>query len=154
MFSIVGLDHVVLRVTDVERMVRFYREVLGCSIERARPEIGLTQLRAGRSLIDMVTVDSGLGSRGGAGPGPEGRNMDHLCLRIEPFEPDGLARHLAAHGLPAGEVKTRYGAEGDGPSIYLNDPEGNTVELKGPPERGAGIGEALNRGPTSGDVTA
>ena len=133
MFSIVGLDHVVLRVTDVERMVGFYRDVLNCSIERARPEIGLTQLRAGRSLIDMVAVDSDLGKRGGARPGVEGRNMDHLCLRIEPFEPDGLARHLAGHGLPPGEVKTRYGAEGDGPSLYLSDPEGNVVELKGPP---------------------
>lgn len=133
MFRIVGLDHVVLRVADVERMVHFYRDVLGCGIERDRPEIGLTQLRAGRSLIDMVAVDSELGRRGGSAAGPEGRNMDHLCLRIEPFEPDALARHLAAHGLAPGEVKTRYGAEGDGPSIYLNDPEGNTVELKGPP---------------------
>jgi len=133
MFSIVGLDHVVLRVTDVERMVGFYREVLGCSIERARPEIGLTQLRAGRSLIDIVAVDSELGRGGGAGPGTEARNMDHFCLRIEPFEPDALAALLASHGLAVGEVKTRYGAEGDGPSLYLTDPEGNTVELKGPP---------------------
>jgi catechol 2,3-dioxygenase-like lactoylglutathione lyase family enzyme len=139
MIRIVGLDHVVLRVADVERMVGFYRDLLGCSIERSRPEIGLTQLRAGRSMIDLVAVDSELGRRGGAGPGREGRNMDHLCLRIEPFEPDGLARHLAAHGIAAGEVKTRYGAEGDGPSLYLTDPEGNIVELKGPPERGAGV---------------
>jgi hypothetical protein len=58
--------------------------------------------------------------------------MDHLCLRIEPFEPEGLARHLAGHGLAPGEVKTRYGAEGNGPSLYLSDPEGNVVELKGP----------------------
>ena len=138
MFRIVGLDHVVLRVNDVEQMKVFYRDVLGCSIERERPDIGLTQLRAGRSLIDMVAVDSELGKRGGSRPGSECRNMDHLCLRIEPFEPDGLARHLAAHGLTPGEVKKRYGAEGDGPSLYLTDPEGNTVELKGPPTRGAG----------------
>ena len=135
MFRIVGLDHVVLRVNDVEQMKVFYRDVLGCSIERERPDIGLTQLRAGRSLIDMVAVDSELGKRGGPRPGSEGRNMDHLCLRIEPFEPDGLARHLAAHGLASGEVKTRYGAEGNGPSLYLTDPEGNTRELKGPPQR-------------------
>jgi len=133
MFRIVGLDHVVLRVNDVEEMKVFYCDVLGCSIERERPDIGLTQLRAGRSLIDMVAVDSEIGKRGGSMPSPEGRNMDHLCLRIEPFEPDALARHLAAHGLAAGEVKTRYGAEGNGPSLYLTDPEGNTVELKGPP---------------------
>ena len=138
MIRIAGLDHVVLRVTDLERMLGFYRDVLGCSIERARPEIGLTQMRAGRSMIDLVAVDSELGRRGGAAPGREGRNMDHLCLRIESFDRDGLARHLAAHGIAVGEVKTRYGAEGDGPSLYLTDPEGNTVELKGPPERGAG----------------
>lgn len=133
MFRIVGLDHVVLRVKDVERMVRFYHDVLTCRVERARPEIGLTQLRAGRSLIDLVAVEGELGRRGGAAPGEQGRNMDHLCLRIEPFEPDALARHLAAHGASPGEVKTRYGAEGDGPSLYLMDPEGNVVELKGPP---------------------
>jgi catechol 2,3-dioxygenase-like lactoylglutathione lyase family enzyme len=132
-FHVVGLDHVVLRVKDVERMVRFYHEVLACRVERARPEIGLTQLRAGRSMIDLVAVDSELGRRGGAAPDGGARNMDHLCLRIEPFEPDALARHLASHGIVAGEVKTRYGAEGDGPSLYLTDPEGNTVELKGPP---------------------
>ena len=135
MFHVVGLDHVVLRVKDVERMVRFYHDVLTCRVERSRPDIGLTQLRAGHSLIDLVAVDSELGRSGGAPPGAEGRNMDHLCLRIEPFEAGALAQHLAAHGVSHGEVKRRYGAEGDGPSLYLTDPEGNTVELKGPPER-------------------
>jgi len=137
MFHIVGLDHVVLRVKDVERMVRFYHDVLTCRVERVRPELGLTQLRAGRSLIDMVAVDGELGRRGGAAPGTEARNMDHFCLRIEPFEPEALARHLTAHGITADEVKTRYGAEGDGPSLYITDPEGNVVELKGPPRAAA-----------------
>jgi catechol 2,3-dioxygenase-like lactoylglutathione lyase family enzyme len=136
MFHVVGLDHVVLRVKDVERMVRFYHDVLTCRVERSRPEIGLTQLRAGRSLIDLVAVESELGRRGGAAPGSDARNMDHFCLRIEPFEPDVLARHLADHGVAVGEVRTRYGAEGNGPSLYLTDPEGNVVELKGPPGTG------------------
>jgi catechol 2,3-dioxygenase-like lactoylglutathione lyase family enzyme len=137
MFQILGLDHVVLRVTDVSRMVRFYCEALGCRIEREREELGLIQLRAGQSLIDLVAVDGELGRKGGAAPGKEGRNMDHLCLRVEPFDSGAIATHLLAHGVVPGETRTRYGAEGSGLSIYISDPEGNTVELKGPPAREA-----------------
>ena len=137
MMEIIGLDHLVLRVRDVRRMVRFYCEVLGCRVERVREELGLTQLRAGEAMIDLVAVDSELGRRGGAAAGTEGRNLDHFCLRIEPFDPAALVAHLAAHGIAAGEVKMRYGAEGMGPSLYIADPEGNTVELKGPPQRAA-----------------
>jgi glyoxylase I family protein len=131
--SLLGLDHVVLRVRDPERVQRFYCEVLGCTVEKIQDKIGLIQLRAGRSLIDLVDVAGTLGRQGGAAPGDEGRNLDHFCLRIEPFEPQALAAHLRAHGLEPGEVVSRYGAEGEGPSLYLQDPEGNTVELKGPP---------------------
>lgn len=133
MFNILGLDHVVLRTDHVPRMVRFYCDVLGCTLERERVDLGLTQLRAGQTLIDLVAVDGELGRRGGAAPGREGRNMDHLCLRIEPFDPGSLAAHLIRHGIVPGEVKSRYGADGQGPSVYISDPEGNTVELKGPP---------------------
>ena len=133
MLRITGLDHVVLRVRDVERMVRFYSEALGCAVEREVAELGLIQLRAGDALIDLVDAAGELGRRGGAAPGREGRNMDHLCLRIEPFDPAALSRHLKTHGVAAGPLETRYGAEGFGPSIYIQDPEGNTVELKGPP---------------------
>lgn len=137
MFQILGLDHVVLRVTDLSRMVRFYCEVLGCRIEREREELGLIQLRAGQSLIDLVAVGGELGKQGGAAPGIGGRNMDHMCLRVEPFDAGAIASHLLAHGVVPGETKSRYGAEGDGPSMYIGDPEGNTVELKGPPAREA-----------------
>lgn len=133
MLNIREIDHVVLRVSDLDAMLRFYTQALGCSLERSREEIGLYQLRAGRSLIDLVPVSGKLGKMGGAAPGREGRNMDHLCLRVDPFDADAIQRHLAEHGIEAGEVAMRYGAEGDGPSIYLTDPEGNTVELKGPP---------------------
>lgn len=132
-FNIKGIDHVVLRVADVERALRFYCDALGCREERRVEEIGLIQLRAGACLIDLVPVDSELGRRGGAGPGDEGRNMDHFALRIEPFDEAALRAHLATHGIAAGEVMKRYGAEGQGPSIYITDPDGNTVELKGPP---------------------
>jgi catechol 2,3-dioxygenase-like lactoylglutathione lyase family enzyme len=133
MIRITRLDHVVLRVRDVGRMVRFYSEVLGCAVEREVAELGLIQLRAGDALIDLVDVEGELGRRGGSPPGREGRNMDHLCLRIEPFDPAALFRHLEDQGVEAGPVERRYGAEGFGPSIYIQDPEGNTVELKGPP---------------------
>lgn len=130
-----GLDHVVLRVRDVARMQRFYCEVLGCGVEKVQAAIGLTQLRAGRSLIDLVDVAGKLGQAGGAPPGAEGHNMDHFCLRVERLDGPGLAAHLQAHGVRPGEIVERYGAEGDGPSMYLTDPEGNVVELKGPPGR-------------------
>jgi glyoxylase I family protein len=127
------IDHVVLRVVDLDASIRFYTGVLGCSIERRRDELGLTQLRAGRSLIDLVRVDGPLGRAGGAAPGSEGRNVDHFCVRVEPFDQAQILRDLAAAGVRVGDIGTRFGAEGDGPSIYIFDPDGNTVELKGPP---------------------
>lgn len=133
MITLQGLDHLVLRVVDVDAMLAFYVGLLGCSVERRQDEIGLVQLRAGRSLIDLVPVDGKLGRQGGAAPGREGRNLDHFCLRVEPFDEAVLRAHLAAHGVAAGPTESRYGAEGEGPSLYLSDPEGNVVELKGPP---------------------
>lgn len=134
MIRIKGLDHVVIRARDADAQVAFYRDVLGCPVEReSSPELGLTQLRAGSSLIDVVSVDGELGKMGGAAPGDGGRNMDHFCVRVEPFDEKAIRTHLAHFGVAGSELKTRYGAEGNGPSIYLEDPEGNTVELKGPP---------------------
>ena len=133
MIRIREIDHLVLRVRDLDRMMAFYCDALGCEVERRQDEIGLIQLRAGRSLVDLVPVDGKLGRMGGAAPGAEGRNLDHLCFRVEPFDAEAIAAHLKAHGVEAGEVSSRYGAEGEGPSIYITDPEGNVVELKGPP---------------------
>jgi glyoxylase I family protein len=127
------IDHLVLRVRDMATMVDFYCRILDCAVERRQDELGLIQLRAGRSLIDMITVSGKLGMEGGAGPGKEGRNMDHFCLRIEPFDAKAISDFLATAGVKAGAIASRYGAEGEGPSIYLEDPEANVVELKGPP---------------------
>lgn len=127
-----AIDHLVLRVRDAQAMAAFYIEVLGCSLERRRDDIGLVQLRAGASLIDLVSVDGTLGRQDDAAPGAEGRNLDHFCLRVDPFDGEGIRAFLAAHGLEPGEVARRFGAQGEGPSIYVRDPEGNTVELKGP----------------------
>ena len=133
MIRIRDIDHLVLRVANVDAMLAFYCGVLGCSIERRRDDIGLVQLRAGRSMIDLVPVDGPLGRNGGAAPGREGRNLDHFCLRLDPFNEVAIRRDLEAAGLVVGATASRFGAEGDGPSIYVSDPEGNTVELKGPP---------------------
>jgi catechol 2,3-dioxygenase-like lactoylglutathione lyase family enzyme len=128
-----GIDHVVLRVRDVAGMQRFYCDVLGCSLEKVQAEVGLTQLRAGRSLIDLVDVAGRLGRMGGAPPGAEGRNMDHVCLRVERLDGAALRAWFESNTVVPGEILSRYGAEGDGPSMYISDPEGNVVELKGPP---------------------
>ncbi len=133
MIRIREIDHLVLRVVDLERMLRFYVDVLGCTLERRRDAIGLVQLRAGRSLVDLVPVDGPLGRAGGAPPGSEGRNLDHFCFRVEPFDEVAIRHQLESHGVAAGPLALRYGAEGEGPSIYVTDPEGNVVELKGPP---------------------
>jgi len=130
--TVLGLDHVVLRVADLDRARDFYCDVLGCRVEVFQKKIGLLQLRAGDSLIDLVPVDGQLGRVGGAAPGTQGRNMDHFCLRVKPFDTAAIMAHLGAHGVDPGNVEQRYGAEGMGPSIYLKDPDGNLVELKGP----------------------
>lgn len=129
------LDHVVLRVRDVEASLRFWRDALGCPVERASAALGLYQLRAGDSLIDLVPTDGPLGRLGGAAPGAEGRNVDHVALTLSQFDEPALRAHLEQHGIEPGDVATRYGSEGMGPSMYIRDPDGNTVELKGPPER-------------------
>jgi glyoxylase I family protein len=132
MIRIREIDHLVLRVVDLDRMLAFYCDVLGCTVERRQDGIGLIQLRAGRSLIDLVPLSGQLGKAGGAPPSKEGRNVDHFCFRVEPFDESDIRATLRAHHVDAGPTETRNGAEGEGPSIYLTDPEGNAIELKGP----------------------
>jgi len=139
MIRIREIDHVVLRVRKLEDMLDFYCNALGCRIEKQVVKSGLIQLRAGTCLLDLVPVDSKLGRAGGATPGKDGLNMDHFCFRIDPFNVSDISQHLSRHDIEAGEVALRYGAEGSGPSIYISDPDGNTVELKGPPNTSSQI---------------
>ena len=132
MIRIRDIDHVVFRVKDLARMSRFYQDVLGAAFEQDQPAVGLHQLRIGNALIDLVPVDGPIGREGGAAPGKEGRNVDHVCFRVLPWDEPAIVAHLAGHGIKA-RILSRYGADGEGPSIYLNDPEGNLLELKGPP---------------------
>lgn len=123
-FEIQRIDHVVLYVKDQEASVRFYENVLGCTVARRNPKVGLVHLTAGASMIDLL-------------PAPEqgaGRNVDHVALRIQPFDAAALVAHLSKFGITPGEIRPRFGAEGVGPSLYFDDPDGNTIELKGPPE--------------------
>jgi len=130
-----GLDHVVLRVSDLERAKAFYRDVLGCTEDKWQPDLGLMQMRAGAALIDLVDLNGKLGKKGGAAAGAEARNMDHFCIQLAEFDEPALRAHLGKHGIEVDEAGRRYGAEGYGPSLYIRDPDGNSVELKGPPER-------------------
>lgn len=132
-FVVERIDHVVFRVLDLSRSIEFYRAVLGCEVVKQREHLGLVHLRAGASMIDLVSVDGTLGQRGGAAPETEARNVDHLCLRIEPFNEPDVVLHLKEHGLsPRGKAEINFGAEGDGLSLYFQDPDGNVIELKGP----------------------
>ncbi len=128
---IIGLDHIVLRVRDMERIVAFWRDALGCEVEKVQAELGLVHIRAGNVLIDLVDIAGKLGREGGRAPEAEGRNLDHFCLRVAPFDPAAIRARLAAHGVAADEPRRRFGAEGYGDSIYFADPEGNRIELKG-----------------------
>lgn len=127
------IDHVVIRAADPDALTRFYCEALGCTVEKEQRDIGLIQLRAGRSLIDLLAVGASIDRPDSGVPGA-GRNMDHLCLRVEHYDAAELSAHLAAHGARLGAEGRRYGADGFGQSLYLFDPEGNMIELKGPPE--------------------
>lgn len=140
-FTIQHIDHIVLRVASLERAIAFYCSVLGCKVARRRDDLGLIHLSAGSSMIDLVALDGKLGLRGGAGPAKAGRNVDHLCLRVEPFDEAALTAHLAAHNIPIhGPAAVNFGAEGEGLSLYISDPDGNTVELKGPAHASTHLG--------------
>ena len=131
MFEVAGIDHVVLRTSKINVMLDFYCGVLGCKVEReSSPEFGITQLRAGDALIDLVRVDSKIGKLGGGPPSKTENNMDHFCLQLKMISEEGIKKHLESHSIDVGEFSDRYGTQGTGRSVYINDPEGNTVELR------------------------
>ena len=129
--NLIGIDHIVLRTCDFEGLIEFYTNVIGCSLERISSDYGIAQLRAGHSLVDIVDVSSRLGKLGGRTPDHQAQNMDHFCLQISPWNEKVIVDHLTSHGVKIGDVEQRYGARGIGPSLYIQDPEGNHLELKG-----------------------
>ncbi|MEM8660142.1 MAG: VOC family protein [Pseudomonadota bacterium] len=130
MINLVGIDHIVLRADDYQGLIDFYCQVLGAQVERVLEDLGLTQLRAGNALIDIVDVHGELGRSGGPAPSTQGNNLDHFCLQIEPFDEAALQGYLREHGIEPGEFAERYGAQGMGRSLYIKDTEGNIVELR------------------------
>ena len=129
--NIIQIDHLVIRVNDLENMITFYQDVLGCKLERGPGENRLAQLRIGHSLIDLVDTNGPLGQEGGDQPNHAAPNMDHVCFHVQPWDTNTIKKHLKQHGVNSGDIATRYGASGMGPSLYLSDPEGNKIELKG-----------------------
>ncbi|HMG46209.1 MAG TPA: VOC family protein [Allosphingosinicella sp.] len=130
-YALEGIDHVVLLVDDMAEARHFYCAVIGCAVDRALPEYGMLQLRAGAALIDLVDISSEEGAWARP-PAAGGRNMDHVCLATGPWDEAALRAHLAGHDVEIVEEGIRYGAHGDGLSFYVRDPSGNTLELKGP----------------------
>ena len=145
---VLGIDHVVLRVRDLERMAQFYCDVLGCSVEHRLDAVGLVQLRAGSSLIDLLATANvppqRAGGRDASSAEAAANNFHHFCVRVEPFAEEEIRERLARHGASCSDLAVNYGAEGKGPGLYFTDPEGNCVELKGPPlpaeQRATGLG--------------
>ena len=133
-FSIARIDHIVLRVADLQRSIDFYGQVFGAEVVRHNQPLGLVHLRAGTSMIDLVDLHGELGRKGGGAAQEQRRNVDHFCLRIEPFDEAALVAHLQSFGLSVEKAARRFGAEGYGLSLYCFDPDGNQVELKGPSE--------------------
>ena len=131
MLKVIGIDHIVLRTSKLQAMLHFYCQILGCSIERETPnETGLIQLRAGNALIDLVSVDSELGRKGGGTPTATENNLDHFCLQLSPISEVQITKYLQNHGIKHHGFAERYGAQGFGRSIYINDPQGNVLELR------------------------
>jgi glyoxylase I family protein len=131
MIKPIAIDHIVLRTDRYRELIDFYCEIIGCTLEReTSADFGLTQLRAGNALIDIVDVNGELGKSGGAAPGPSGNNLDHFCLQIEAFDESELIGHLKSRGIDCGEFHERYGSQGMGHSLYISDIAGNTVELR------------------------
>ncbi len=129
-YSLGGVDHVVIRAKDIDAMLGFYRDLLGCRVAKHNEPLGLWHLDAGGSMIDLVDMNGKLGAAGGPPPGP-GRNVDHIAIKGEPFDAEAIRAYFTASGVEPDQAAVRFGADGDGPSIYMRDPEGNGVELKG-----------------------
>ena len=121
MFKILGLDHIVLRVFDLPKMLDFYCDILGCKVENEQPEIGLTQLRAGDNIIDLLSIDRILNKAE--------QNMEHFCLRVESFNYEAMCEYFHSHNIEIYRYAKRYGSKGYNWSFYLKDPEGNELEL-------------------------
>jgi len=130
-FEIAGIDHLLVLVEGMGRALAFYEGVLGCEVDERLPEYAMVVLRAGASKIDLADI----ADERGAWARPEvygGRNVDHFCLALRTSDEAALRAHLAAHRVTIVEEQLSAEAGGDRLSLYIRDPDGNVVELKGP----------------------
>jgi len=132
-FTLVGIDHVVFLVDDMPRALAFYHDVLGCVPGYSYPAMGMEQVWAGAALI-VLWDTTHPGAKDAVPPVPGGRNVDHVCIATSPFDPDVMRTHLAAHNVTITREAMHGGARGMGHSIYVLDPFGNKLEIKGPAE--------------------
>ena len=131
-FRLEGIDHVLLLVNGIKPAAQFYTGVLGCTVEEQLPQYGMLQLRAGSALIDLVDISVPEASWAKP-PVAGGRNLDHLCLALGAHDEGALRRHLARHRVEILEEGVHGGSRGESLSLYIRDPSGNVIELKGPP---------------------
>ncbi len=120
-----GIDHLVLKFSDIARTTAFYQSVLGLRVERIFEKIGLHQVRCVANLIDLLALQPGERLRA-----PADRGLEHFCLSLE-ADMDELLAYLQSHNVPIvrGPMEV-YGARGFGSSVYIQDPDGYEIELK------------------------
>ena len=116
--EVLGIDHVVLNSSAPEQLVEFYSTMLGLRLERSVGDF-LWQFRLGDQLLDIFRAER------------TGTNVDHICLRVRPFDMQAMCAALEAADIPYEPAQRIYGAQGFGPSVYIKDPQGNRIELKG-----------------------
>lgn len=121
-----------MRVANIKKSIRFYRDILGCPEKRISN--GLYQYQAGTSMIDLVPIKSDAGRKSGYAPTETCRNVDHFALTLAEFDEEAIVRYLEANDVKVERSGRRFGAQGYGPSVYFKDPDGNFIELKGPAE--------------------
>ncbi|MBL4812473.1 MAG: VOC family protein [Rhodobacteraceae bacterium] len=138
-FTLAGLDHVVFLVDDMPVALKFYADVLGCVPGYSYPAMGMEQVWCGTALI-VLWDTTHPGAASAVPPVAGGRNVDHVCIATSPFEPAAMRAHLAAHGVEIEREATHGGARGMGFSVYIRDPFGNKLEVKGPAEYPDGRG--------------
>ena len=129
---ITQLDHIVMRVANIEKSICFYRDILGCPEKRISN--GLYQYQAGASMIDLVPITSDTSRRSGSESTEACRNVDHFALTLAEFDEEAIVTYLEVNGVKVERSGHRFGAQGFGPSVYFRDPDGNLIELKGPAE--------------------
>lgn len=133
MFKIKRLDHLVIRTQNIKEMISFYCFVLGYKMQRDNlKESGLIELNAGESMIDLFDIsNSNLNNDKKLECDKDIKNLDHFCILLDEFDETEIKVHLKSFGVDFGDIEMNYGSSGYGPSLYIFDPDGNKIELKG-----------------------